>query len=39
MPVVAICEYEAMKESVIKDGDNYVDRSFMEEFNVILRGE
>ncbi|CAJ0933877.1 unnamed protein product, partial [Mesorhabditis belari] len=38
MPVVAICEYEAMKESVIKDGDNYVDRSFMEEFNVILRG-
>ena len=36
-PVVAIADYKLMKETIIDDGDSYIDRDFFNDFFNILR--
>ena len=38
-PMVAFTEYSLINETIVKDGDNYTDRDFFQDFYTLARGE
>lgn len=38
-PVIAFCDYSLMNETLIKDGENYTDRDFFNDFYLLVRGK
>ena len=37
-PMVAFADYELINETIVRDGDNYTDRDFFQEFYLLVRG-
>ncbi|CAK5087097.1 unnamed protein product [Meloidogyne enterolobii] len=37
-PMVAFTEYSLINETIVKDGDNYTDRDFFQDFYTLARG-
>lgn len=38
-PMVAFTDYELINDTIVRDGDNYTDRDFFQDFYLLARGE